>query len=102
LGCRRRRRMDDLAAARLGTWPLLPGAARFARRRARSSGRRVPPVLQAAAGARARCIALAPLAAAARMTNAPRTWHYGLIAEWWSHFNVDGPEIAYFQPFVER
>ena len=23
----------------------------------------------------------------------PQTWHYGLIAEWWASFNVDGPEI---------
>jgi SAM-dependent methyltransferase len=22
-----------------------------------------------------------------------RTWHHGLIAEWWAHFNTDGPEI---------
>jgi SAM-dependent methyltransferase len=21
------------------------------------------------------------------------TWHHGLIAEWWAHFNADGPEI---------
>ena len=21
------------------------------------------------------------------------TWHHGLIAEWWAHFNTDGPEI---------
>jgi len=28
------------------------------------------------------------------------TWHYGLIAEWWAHFNTDGPEIEYFARFV--
>jgi SAM-dependent methyltransferase len=22
-----------------------------------------------------------------------RTWHHGLVAEWWAHFNTDGPEI---------
>jgi SAM-dependent methyltransferase len=32
----------------------------------------------------------------------PRTWHYGLIAEWWAQFNTDGPEIEYFRAFVER
>jgi SAM-dependent methyltransferase len=31
----------------------------------------------------------------------PQTWHYGLVAKWWSEFNRDGPEIAYFRPFVE-
>lgn len=30
------------------------------------------------------------------------TWHYGLISEWWANFVVDGPEIEYFQRFVER
>ena len=34
--------------------------------------------------------------------NAYRTWHYGLIAEWWAEFNTDGPEIDYFGRFVER
>jgi SAM-dependent methyltransferase len=32
----------------------------------------------------------------------PKTWHYGLVAKWWAEFNEDGPEIAYFQKFVER
>lgn len=30
------------------------------------------------------------------------TWHYGLVAKWWAEFNLDGPEIAYFQRFIER
>jgi SAM-dependent methyltransferase len=30
------------------------------------------------------------------------TWHYGLVARWWAEFNEEGPEIAYFQKFVER
>jgi SAM-dependent methyltransferase len=30
------------------------------------------------------------------------TWHYGLVAEWWANFNVDGPEIDYFGRFVEQ
>jgi SAM-dependent methyltransferase len=34
--------------------------------------------------------------------NAPQTWHYGLVAEWWAEFNTDGPEIDYFGQFVER
>ena len=32
----------------------------------------------------------------------PQTWHYGLVARWWAEFSEDGPEIAYFQKFVER
>lgn len=36
------------------------------------------------------------------MTSEPRTWHYGLVAKWWAEFNEDGPEIAYFQKYVER
>lgn len=31
----------------------------------------------------------------------PQTWHYGLVAEWWAHFNTDGPEIEYFRRYVE-
>jgi SAM-dependent methyltransferase len=33
---------------------------------------------------------------------APRTWHYGLVAEWWARFNLEGPEIDYFGRFVAR
>jgi SAM-dependent methyltransferase len=36
------------------------------------------------------------------MTNEPQTWHYGLVARWWAEFNVDGPEIPYFQKVIER
>jgi SAM-dependent methyltransferase len=32
--------------------------------------------------------------------NTPQTWHYGLVSEWWTHFNVDGPEIEYYGRFV--
>jgi SAM-dependent methyltransferase len=32
----------------------------------------------------------------------PQTWHYGLVAKWWALFNEGGPEIEYFQRFVER
>lgn len=28
------------------------------------------------------------------------TWHHGLIARWWANFNVGGPEVEYFRPFV--
>jgi SAM-dependent methyltransferase len=35
------------------------------------------------------------------MAGDPRTWHYGLVAKWWAEFRHDGPEIAYFQRFVE-
>ena len=31
----------------------------------------------------------------------PGTWHHGLVADWWSEFNMDGPEIDYFGRFVE-
>jgi SAM-dependent methyltransferase len=31
-----------------------------------------------------------------------QTWHYGLIATWWAEFNTSGPEIAYFQRFIEN
>jgi hypothetical protein len=31
----------------------------------------------------------------------PQTWHYGVVARWCAEFNVSGPEIAYFQVFVE-
>jgi SAM-dependent methyltransferase len=30
------------------------------------------------------------------------TWHYGLVADYWAEFNLDGPEIPYYQRFVER
>src|SRR5437763_209003 len=36
------------------------------------------------------------------MAREPQTWHYGLVAQWWAEFNVDGPEIAYFQRVIER
>ncbi len=36
------------------------------------------------------------------MSTTPQTWHYGLIAEWWAEFNLDGPEIDYFGRFVEH
>ena len=31
----------------------------------------------------------------------PQTWHYGVVARWWAEFKTEGPEIAYFQTFVE-
>jgi SAM-dependent methyltransferase len=30
------------------------------------------------------------------------TWHHGLVAEWWAHFNTDGPEIEYFRARVSE
>jgi SAM-dependent methyltransferase len=36
------------------------------------------------------------------MADAPRTWHYGLVARYWAERNIDGPEIAYFQKKIER
>jgi SAM-dependent methyltransferase len=32
----------------------------------------------------------------------PQTWHHGVVARWWAEFNVSGPEIAYFQQFIEN
>ena len=34
----------------------------------------------------------------------PETWHYGLIAQWWSEFNDEfrPHEIPFFQTFIER
>ena len=29
------------------------------------------------------------------------TWHHGLVARWWANFNVAGPKIEFFRPFVE-
>ena len=34
--------------------------------------------------------------------SAPKTWHHGLVAEWWAEFNVGGPEIDYFGRFVRE
>ena len=31
----------------------------------------------------------------------PQTWHYGVVAKWWGEFNTSGPEVAYFQTYVE-
>jgi SAM-dependent methyltransferase len=36
------------------------------------------------------------------MAGEPQTWHYGLVAQWWAEFSIDGPEIAYFQTIIER
>jgi hypothetical protein len=38
------------------------------------------------------------------MDGAPQTWHYGLIAKWWSEFNDDfrPHELPYFQRYIER
>jgi SAM-dependent methyltransferase len=30
-----------------------------------------------------------------------QTWHYGVVSHWWAEFNLDGPEIGYFQRFIE-
>jgi SAM-dependent methyltransferase len=36
-----------------------------------------------------------------RAMSEAQTWHYGVVARWWAEFNLDGPEIEYFQRFVE-
>jgi SAM-dependent methyltransferase len=35
------------------------------------------------------------------MNETPQTWHYGLMAQWWAEFNIGGPEVTYFQHFIE-
>ena len=30
------------------------------------------------------------------------TWHYGLVALWWSEFNFDGPEVSYFKKAIQH
>jgi SAM-dependent methyltransferase len=36
------------------------------------------------------------------MNDRPQTWHYGLVARYWSEQRTDGPEIAYFRNQIER
>lgn len=36
------------------------------------------------------------------MKDKPKTWHYGLVAQWWAEFNGGEPEIPYFQRLIER
>lgn len=38
------------------------------------------------------------------MQDAPQTWHYGLIAKWWSEFNDDfrPHELPDFRRHIER
>lgn len=36
-----------------------------------------------------------------RDSTSATTWHHGLIARWWSNFNLDGPEIEFFRSYVE-
>jgi SAM-dependent methyltransferase len=31
---------------------------------------------------------------------APQTWHHGLIADWWAHFNLDAPEVELYTPYL--
>ena len=40
---------------------------------------------------------------ACRIAAEPQTWHYGLIAKWWSEFNDDfrPHELPYFRKFIE-
>jgi len=39
--------------------------------------------------------------AAGDASRGPQTWHHGVVARWWAEFNVDGPEIAFFQRFID-
>jgi SAM-dependent methyltransferase len=34
--------------------------------------------------------------------DAPRTWHYGVVAQWWAEFGAGGPEIACFRALIDR
>jgi SAM-dependent methyltransferase len=36
------------------------------------------------------------------MSDQPRTWHYGLVAQWWAEFNeASREELTYYQRFIE-
>lgn len=40
-----------------------------------------------------------------KMNDQPQTWHYGIIAQHWAEFenySADGPEIKYYQKFIEN
>jgi SAM-dependent methyltransferase len=39
---------------------------------------------------------------AAGGADAPGTWHYGVVAQWWAEFSVGGAEIGCFRAFIER
>ncbi len=43
-----------------------------------------------------------PHAPRAWMSVSRRTWHYGLVARWWSGFNRDGDDIDHFQRLIEK
>jgi SAM-dependent methyltransferase len=32
----------------------------------------------------------------------PETWHHGLVARWWAEFNIGGPELEAYRPYVEQ
>jgi SAM-dependent methyltransferase len=34
--------------------------------------------------------------------HAPQTWHHGLMAEWWANFNLDGPEVEAYRPYLRE
>jgi len=34
------------------------------------------------------------------MLKEAQTWHYGLVAQWWAEFNLERPEILYFQELI--
>lgn len=35
-------------------------------------------------------------------SDASRTWHFGVVAQWWAEFNVGGPELPFFRSMIER
>jgi SAM-dependent methyltransferase len=35
------------------------------------------------------------------MNDRPKTWHYGIHAQYWAEFHLEGPEIAYYQKLIE-
>lgn len=32
----------------------------------------------------------------------PRTWHHGLVADWWASMNLDAPEVDAYRTYVDR
>jgi SAM-dependent methyltransferase len=33
-------------------------------------------------------------------TGRKKSWHYGLVADWWAEFNVDAPELDLYRPYL--
>lgn len=36
------------------------------------------------------------------MIDTPQTWHYGLVSELWAEFNIDAPELPFYEEKIKR